>query len=272
MAVRTFLWVTVGAWGLTALSLMSWKVDQWVLRDFAERRTKHARNDEERILALLEWVFQNDGDDKVSHYFLHRSLGPTPVQVLAGGGDCADKSRLLSALLARLGIRSTLAMQFPCATCKPSHTIVEARAEFGWMAVDPSYNLAFPKESGGYYSLRELRGNPTVLPRRLKELARRRGPADKINFYDIKGLHYGHVRTVNWQKDWLTNSVAGWLSWFLGDPFLIRRPQFLEDPKYLILLGALFMALGLTVVAVGARTSRRELMGFFSRRPSRDTS
>ncbi len=81
----------------------TWRADNALLRTQAMAITAHLDTDSARIRAVNDWVYHNQGFDKNHHYFLVPALGPTPVQVIQHGGDCADKSRLVAAMLNNLG-------------------------------------------------------------------------------------------------------------------------------------------------------------------------
>ncbi len=221
----------------------SWQADRTTLRDIAVQQTQQATTDSERIVALLQWVYSNRGFDKVKSYYLVPGLGPTPIQIMGVGGDCADKSRMLSSMLAQIDIESTLLMQYPCEACESVHTVVDAQTEFGTMAVDPVYNIVFPKASGGYYSMRELKADPALLPARLDLLAQQRGPDDKINKYKRELSNYKYIRTINLRKNALTRGIRSVIGWFTDDPELAARPRMLEDPKYLVTVACTLAAL-----------------------------
>ena len=104
------------------------------------------------------------------------------------------------------------------------------------MAVDPVYNIFFPDTNGRYYGIKELGGNHQLLGDRIKELRVTRGPKDKINHYSIDGANYIYTKTINWNKNLLTRGISLFVSFFSDDPFLVRRPHFLEDPKLFIVL------------------------------------
>jgi len=206
------------------------------LREIALDQIKSVQKDSERILVLNKWVYHNQGFAKNHRYFLFQALGATPIQILEFGGDCADKSRLLMAMLSEINIPSTLAMLYPCPDCPPGHTVVEAKYEKGWMVLDPVFDIDFPDGKGGFYGLTLLRQNHKLLVTRIQQLCDKRGKGDKIERYDVMRTKYLYARTVNWNKNVITQCIASILSWFYDDPFLIRRPRFLDDPKLAIVL------------------------------------
>lgn len=194
------------------------------------------------IEKLNQAVYFNQGFAKNKQYFFSKKLGPTPVQILQSGGDCADKSRLLSALLKRLNIDSTLVMLYGCETCGPTHTIVNARYENGWMAADPVFNILFPKDDDFYYGVSELKADSKILTKRLDYLENLRGKDDKIAFYKRETESYNWPKTINWDKNLYLQKIAKLLEKFQVDPYLLKRPQSLENPKKLIADASFFTA------------------------------
>ncbi|MCQ8103111.1 hypothetical protein NP590_03235 [Methylomonas sp. SURF-2] len=186
------------------------------------------------IERLNQAVYFNKGFAKNKQYFLFQKLGPTPVQVLQNGGDCADKSRLLSALLKRLNIDSTLVMLYGSETSGPTHTIVNARYEKGWMAADPVFNISFPRDDDTYYGVSDLKADSEILINRLDFLEKLRGKDDKIAFYKRETESYNWPKTINWDKNPYLRKIANILENLKVDPYLLKRPQVLENPKNLI--------------------------------------
>ena len=200
-------------------------------------------NTGEFIKELNNWVYNNKGFAKNKDYFVFKSLGPTPVQVLESGGDCSDKSRLLSALLKRRGVDSTLVMLYECEGCEPTHTVVEARYDKGRMAADPVYDVVFPAEDGKFYGVEDLRADPSKLTARLDELEAERTRADKIAAYKRDIESYSWPKTINWDKNVILQKMAAVIEMGGRDPFLVMRPYFLEDPKLFLMYLSLFLGM-----------------------------
>lgn len=217
--------------------LTEYRSDVRELRQFAQQHVDVGQLPSQIIQTLNKAVYDTQGFAKNRGYFLWPALGPTPVQVLHEGGDCADKSRLLAALLRELGIPSTLVMLYPCSDCQPNHTVVEARYEAGWMVADPVFDIVFPALGGGYHGVSKLSAGSSILSTRLRELALERGPGDKINHY-ATDLIYNHPRTINFDKNGLMRSAAWMLRQFDIDSYRIPRPHLLENPKLVLLQGA----------------------------------
>lgn len=248
---------------LSAWVCVSWERDNATLRAFGAPYLETAESPGDAIAALTDAVYHKSGFAKNKGFFLVERLGPTPVQILENGGDCADKSRLSAAILDEFGIDATLVMLSPCAGCRPRHTVFEARTDTDRIASDPVYNIVFPDESGGYHGIVALRDNPELLPGRLQTLVALRGSDDKVAYYQSApdGSHYGHPKTINLEKFAATRLLKRILARFLDDPELIQRPRFLEDPKLFLALAGLGlggMSLGLAgLVSLQIRRSHR---------------
>lgn len=247
--------VAVASTALALTCAVSYYRDQSRLEEIA-RREAAASDTSERAIQLLDWVYHNQGFSKNKGFFLVRKLGPTPIDVLERGGDCSDKSRLLSSMLRTIGIPSTLAM---CIDERgmPRHTMVDARLPDGSeMLLDPIWNLYFPKAGGGYYGLMDLRRDPSILWRRLEEVTARAPAGDKIHRYNRRYDTYDRASTFNWDKNGPTRLVKSLLARPLGDRvYAVPRPAFLEEPKLFLALAGL--GLGLVSAWVACRRGRR---------------
>lgn len=180
---------------------------------------------------LNSWVYNKEGFAKCGARYVWAPLGPTPMQVFEEGGDCSDKSRLLSAMLDAVDIDSTLVMLQPCRTCASTHTIVNAYVAGDTVAADPVYDIVWPDSAGGYYGVAEIRDQPALLQNRLAELKRQRPIPDKINYHSEDEMKYGFPKTVNWDRDPVFRTMGTAVSWFTDEPYLIDRPRLFEDPK-----------------------------------------
>lgn len=252
--------VLAGVCGLFSLGLfLSAREDDRVLREQALQVTAGHGKLGDKIAALNSWVYRNQGFAKNANYFWWPKLGPTPRQIFEGGGDCADKSRLLSAMLDEIGIDSSLAMQYPCPDCQPVHTIVLAETEQGVTAVDPVYDIAFPDDEGGWHDVAALSRDEQVLRERLAELRRLRGAGDKIAKYDEETHHFRHATTLNWNKNDALRTVAGWLRGAGLMPQYMFRPRLMEDPKYALGTGFGAAAVPLAFLGGVMRVRRRRM-------------
>jgi hypothetical protein len=239
-----FLCITIFFLALFVYIFFVWSIEQRVLKRIAMDLFDSSRTIGENISKFNSWVYGNKGFAKNNNYFLIKKLGPTPSDILEHGGDCADKSRLLSAMLKQVSIKSTLAMLYPCEECGPSHTVLEAEYEHGWMVVDPVYNIDFPDGSGGYYGLRDLSDDRLMIDR-IEQLTQERGESDKIAYYlkSIEGRTYKFAKTLNWNKNKYLHFAGRFLAMFVKDPYLIRRPIFTEDPKRFLAIVSFLMFL-----------------------------
>ena len=218
---------------------VSYRKDISHLRSIVQKNILADHSD--RLLeSINHWVYANKGFKKNQDYFLLKSLGPTPIDVLKEGGDCTDKSVLLSAMLESIGIDSTLVMLFDIDGTTPTHTVVEVRNRQFEAAADPVYDLVFPKPHGGYYAINDLRNNPSLLVSRLDFLIQERGSSDKIALYKRTSESYNFASTINWNKNYVLSLFSDILGNIGIDARNIRRPRFLDDPK-------LFVTVTLTV-------------------------
>jgi hypothetical protein len=198
------------------------------------------------VHAINDWVYHHRGFSKNEHYFIAPMLGPTPVQVLEAGGDCADKSRLVAAMLNELNIRAGLVMLSPCPRCGFIHTVVEAQSENGRMVVDPVWNVDYPTATGRFLGVHDLAGT-NFGQQRIAELQRQRGTTDKIAQMPASEATFDHAVAINWDKNAMTRVVAEALKFLGYSPETMFRPRFLEDPKLALLL--LVGCIGIAVIA-----------------------
>lgn len=232
MGFMACLMVALMLSSLTIYFCFSYSKDARVLNTLAAQLTENLTELDDKVRVLNFFVYNNHGFEKNRSYYLIKSLGATPLQVLEKGGDCADKSRLLAGMLEQIGIKVSLAMLYPCQDCAPVHTVVLAETESGTIVADPVFDLMFPKEAGGYYDVRQMIGDREIQENRLRVLHSVRGPKDKINFYD-SAYHYDFITTVNWLKyRWLAELSRAMENLGL-EPRFTRRPALLENPKLL---------------------------------------
>ena len=207
---------------------------------------------------LNTWVFHNRGFAKNRHYFLIQKFGPTPVQVLEYGGDCADKSRLLSAMLYHVGIPNTLVMLYSPDYGRPTHTVVETRAQDLRAVADPVFDIVFPDGRGGMLGVTTLREHHDVFLARIAQLAAERGPQSKVAHYDTELESYRWPKTVNWERSPLTRGIAAMLAPLVPEPSLVQRPRVLEEP--VLLVSAATLAAAVVLLSIGVWTMRQGLL------------
>jgi Transglutaminase-like superfamily len=223
--------------------------DSAILRARALDITAGLTSTSAQISAINDWVYHNKGFGKNRQYFLIPALGPTPLQIMQSGGDCSDKSRLVSAMLSEIGIDSGLVMIYPCQHCGPIHTVVEARDESGYMVVDPVWGVDYPSGAGGFLGMRELAG--TRLGREhIADLQRQSATGAKIRKMPAAEATFDYAVAMNWDKNFVTRAVAYALKLLGYAPERALRPQMLEDPKLALTLFLAAAAAGL--VGLGA--------------------
>jgi hypothetical protein len=183
-------------------------------------------------------------------YFLvpvFRFLRPTPEQVIENGGDCADRSRLLVRLLQLRGISSSKWALYD-AHGESVHAVIQADVESGKMVVDPLFGIWFPKPTGGYYAIRDLKRNPGILRQRIDELRAQglKPGADSLASYNVDRYTYAHARTINWNKSAIMRYSYQLLHGLLGETAdSLHRPAFVEEPPLMIFYGILLLEVGL---------------------------
>ena len=185
------------------------------------------------ILANNEYVshLENFEENRARFFGL---LGPTPLNVVEDGGWCSDRSRLLAALLNKIGIPAHVVMLRPCHTCPPNHTVVEAFTGDFWMAVDPTYGLVYPKANGTYASIEDLQEDSELVHNTLLDYQEVNGRAAS---YDPQRYSYEYPLRLNFDRDPLTRLLGRGLTLFGERLEMIRRPQLLERPRLFVLVG-----------------------------------
>lgn len=192
-----------------------------------------------RVVAFLrdKPVFSNES------YFLVPFFGflrPTPRQVAKGGGDCADRSRLLIVLMRLRGIDASKWALYS-RVLWPKHAVVEVEAEKGKMVVDPLFGLWFPRpEPGFYYGIQDLKEDPRILPARIASL---RGQnlqfgANRVETYPLNEYIYDNARTINWNKSTGMRLLYWFLYRLMGEKAdRIPRPFLAEQPALMVAVG-----------------------------------
>jgi hypothetical protein len=234
---------------ICAISLyFNWQQDNAVLRRQALAITAHLDSDSARIRAVNDWVYHNKGFDKNDLYFVVSALGPTPIQVMAQGGYCAEKSRLVAAMLDSIGIDAGLVMISPCLYCGFIHTVVEARYEGGRMVVDPTWNVDYPTGDGRFLGVTDLSGTNRG-QERVAELRHQRPAADKIQNMPDADAAFEYAVAMNWDKNLITRIVAATLRLMGYRPETLLRPRLLEDPKLFLITFLLGLATTMALVS-----------------------
>jgi len=245
-AVRLFGTVLTAIPLASALGLfVDWQHDNAILRQQSIEITSNLNTDHARILAINDWVYHHRGFGKNDHYFIVPALGPTPTQVLEAGGDCADKSRLVAAMLNELNIEAGLVMISPCPQCGFIHTVVEARYEGGRMVVDPIWNIDYPAADGKFLGVRDLAGT-NLGQQRVAQLQSQRGATDKIAAMLEIDATFDYAVAFNWTKNTVTRTTAAMLRLLGYTPEQMVRPRLLEDPKLALVL--FFSFVGMAII------------------------
>jgi len=206
----------------------------------------------EQALRVNEFLRAIPSDTNDSYFLLpvFRVLRATPRQAADQGGDCADRSRLLVALLELRGIHaSKWALYTP--DLYPRHAVVEVQAEKGRMVVDPLFGLSFPRPGGGYYGIEDLRRDPAILRQRVLELRARhaRPGAEKLEEYPLDRYVYNYARTINWEKSAVLRIVYRVLHALTGARVdQLARPGWAEQPALMVVIGLGGLEGGLVVL------------------------
>jgi hypothetical protein len=190
-----------------------------------------------QVLAYLSHLPSRTNDSYLFSPFLG-FLRPTPRQVTVAGGDCADRSRLLVALLELLGIHAAKWALFSPDDI-PDHAVVELDAEGGKMVVDGLFGLWFPRPGGGYYGIKEMSKDSTILANRVMSLraAHARPGADSLETYPLDSYIYTHPRSINWEKSAPMRMAYRVLHALIGDRVdLLPRPALAEQPALMLIV------------------------------------
>lgn len=226
----------------------SHRFDCGVLRSVALDVTADATTPAQRVVRLVDWLHDRVGSERNTAFFGWRGLGATAAQVLRQGGDCADKSRLLCALLREVDISATPALCFDADSGEPTHTVVEARlGPDRYMVADPAFGLYFPTpDLGGFHDLLDIRRDAGIVDRRVEELyALLPGAGEHDRYYLRSSASYGRASTFNWDRNWLTRAALPVFRGLLGDYiYRVPRPGVLEEPKLWVALCCLLAAMG----------------------------
>jgi hypothetical protein len=236
--------------------LVKYRRDQrYLLRILDGLVSAGAPASEQAKSALL--IFKNRSDRENDSYFLLSIFAPlraTPAEVAVDGGDCADRCRLLITMLRLRGIRASKWALYS-RDGHPKHAVVEAQVETGRMVLDPLFHLWFPRPTGGYYGMEDLRRDPDILRSRIAGLLPEGSTpyGDPIQGYPVDEYSYDHPRTLNWNKSFVFTTVYQFLHGLLGERVdTIPRPSFVEQPALVlvVLIGMLEFAILAALLAV----------------------
>ncbi len=198
--------ILTGTLGLQAASAVYYVREQAFLAKYIDRVAAPSLSSSEQVKRVVISL-KNDPDVENDSYFLlpiFSSLRPTARQVIEDGGDCADRSRLLIALLRLRGIHGSK-----------------------WAL-------------SGFYNIHELKQDPTILPNRVAEL-RAQGiqpGVDRLQLYPLNEYIYANARTINWNKNVVLRGIYLVLHGILGERAgELGRPDFAEEPPLMVIYG-----------------------------------
>ncbi len=221
----------------SVFAYVAYERDGLELQQVCERVVADHPRPTDRILALLHFVHALRPTRENFDAFLIPRLRATPMQVLRGGGDCADKSRLLSALLTHAGVQAGPVMCFDPKTQRPTHTVVCAYLPSGkTMVVDPAYELFFPDVSTQrYFGLSDLRRDPSILTSRLEDMRTTLPSSHPAHYYNAGASPYTLASSINWNKNSMTQFAQGVLYSLFGETlYAWPRPRFIEEPQLFV--------------------------------------
>jgi len=244
--------------------LLSWGEDNVILQRRAVAIVANLNADSERIRAVNHWASYLDAAQN-DQYFIVPALGPTPIQVMERGGDCANKSRLVAAILNSIGIDAGLVMMSPCPHCAFVHTVVEAQYENGRMVVDPTWDIDYPTGDGRFLGVADLKGTSRGRERAVELIEQRANDQRRQN--QIAGMppdeaNFDYAVSMNWERDVVTRAMAATLRAMGYHPDAFFRLRLLEDPKLFlgVVLGGIAMLAGLVGFVLDLSVPRRRGM------------
>ena len=251
---RFFVTILILLLVLQSVSFVYYLREQRVLAAYVGRVADPGLPPSEQVKALVLSLKDKSGDGNDGSFLLpvFRFLRPTPWQVLENGGDCGDRSRLLIALLRPRGIHASKWALYN-AQGESKHAVVQADVESGDMVADPLFGIWFPKPQGGYFGIRELRQDPSILTQRIGELRANglRPGAARLEFYEFNDYIYSNARTINWNKSSILKSTYWVLHGILGGRANeIGRPAFVEEPALMVIYGSAAFELALLLAWV----------------------
>lgn len=248
---------------LQIIALVDHSTEEEYLADVMDSIASSSLLASEQAIKVVEALKEKPDIDNSSYFLLpvFSFLRATPRQVMEQGGECGDRSRLVIRLLGTHGIKSSKWALYS-KDMKPKHAVVEIKTENGRMVVDPLFGLWFPRPTGGYYGIRELRQSPQILSDRIESLIREGkhpGTSD-LQVYPLEEYSYQHAMTVNWDK-WIgMRTLYRSLSFIIGptlDEF--EKPALVEAPQLMVALLAGFLQVSLLIFCAIFVQPRRTL-------------
>jgi hypothetical protein len=218
--------------------LIKYVQDQFYLHGLLRQISNSSLPPSQQAEAISKYLAYKP-DDSLNTYFMlpiFRPLRPSAREVADAGGDCADRSRLMVVLLEMRNIHAAKwALYTP--SDQPRHAVVELRSESGNMVIDPLYNMWFPKPSGGFYDIDDLRRDPSILRNRVLALqADTTSQLNKrIDWYPLDEYVYNNARSINWDKSIVMRVAYRVLHAVFGRRIdNVWRPEIAEQPALMI--------------------------------------
>jgi len=113
-------------------------------------------------------------------------LQPLTNDLLTAKGACGSYALVLGSILKDIGFKIRFA-QMKVDNTWGGHIIIEAKTKLGWVALDPSFNLAFVKEDGTLASFQDVHSDWNYFKNQLPDNYKRE-------------YAYDDVRYTNWEK------------------------------------------------------------------------
>jgi hypothetical protein len=113
-------------------------------------------------------------------------LRPVTYDLMTAKGACGSYSMVLGSILQNLGFEIRFA-QMKVDNVWGGHILIEAKAKYGWVILDPSFNLSFLRPDGHLASFNDVKNNWGFYSKQL--------PIDYVKEYA-----YADVRYTNWNK------------------------------------------------------------------------
>lgn len=196
------------------------------------------------LLEARSKVFSQEATGGVIDNLIH----PVSADMMTAEGSCGSYSMVLARLLQTMGYNTRFA-QMRVQDGSIGHIVIEARADHGWVVLDPRYNLYFEQSNGQLASFDEVAANWAAYAHQT--------PAGYDPRYNYKGVRY-----TNWNKvPLLLPALHSTLSLFMPKDRLAHfslRNYFLN--KYMICRNILMLAASLVFGMLVPRLFRKRLL------------
>lgn len=253
MRIRNLIAVVIAClFVLQCISIIDYLREEEYLSGLMDRIAPRSLPPSVQAIKVVESLKDLPAMQQDTPYFLlpiFSFLRPMPRQVMEQGGDCADRSRLVIRLLRLHGIEASKWALYT-REMKSVHAVVELEAETGKMVADPLFGLWFPRSSGGYYGIRELRQLPEILRDRVQNLVEQgqRPGASDLRKYPLDDYSYEYAKTINWEKWVVTWTLYKILRVIMGTSLDdLQRPAFVEAPQLMVVMIAAALQGGLII-------------------------